>query len=764
MLWPIIDIVTRAADLLDEDTVEESRARIASLLPAEVNRSIVARHVSEAIGIGGTPGVAAESFWAIRSFLEGLALRTPLVLEFDDIQFGEPTFLELVEHIADWSRDVPIMLVCIARPDLLDAHRSWGGGKLNATSLLLEPLTGEDGDLLVQNLLGSEELARSDRGRIVEVAGGNPLFVEEILSMLIDDGVLMREGDRWVPSDDLTSVAIPPTISALLAARLDRLSPDERAVIEHAAVVGKQFSVEAVAGLLPEDLAAGIDDSLSSLVRKELLKPARSQDVSRGHFDYRHILIRDAAYDSIPKNVRAALHERYATWLEGHPPGRRDEIEEILGYHLEQAHRYRMEVGPFDEHVSELARRAGLTLASAGRAAAVRGDASAAVNLLGRAARLLPRGDATRLELLPSLYDSLYDVGALEDAASLLAEIRDAARQRGDRALETRATIDERWWEFMKDPGRADLGALRHDLEDAAALFRELDDHWNLAIVLESLATVHWVTGAAGAMLEEAERGLALARQAGNRRMVARTASNLASALLMGPTPYPEALDRMETLADDLADDRLAQSTVQCSIAIVLASLGRFDLARAQAADARAVFADLGQRRWLVNVSAIVGLISLDEGLLAEAEREIRSAYDFFRDHRDALNAPGLACDLARVLLLQGRDDEADMLASEAAETGGIDLEPQVRWRGIRALVLARRGETVEAEALARQGLSLVAPTDFVGLRADASTDLALVLISIGRRSEARGPITEALTLYGSKGDIVGAEFARSLR
>ena len=207
----------------------------------------------------GVAEVAAgeETFWAIRRFFEATARERPLVLVFDDIHWGEPTFLDLVEHIADWSRGSPILLLCMARSDLLDLRQGWGGGKLNAATVSLEPLSDEQSGRLIANLLGSTEMPAEIADRIVDTAGGNPLFVEHMLAVLIDDGLVVREDGRWVAVGDLSSVTVPASIQALLASRLDRLTPEERTVLEAAAVVGKEFFLGAVRDLVDEDALAG---------------------------------------------------------------------------------------------------------------------------------------------------------------------------------------------------------------------------------------------------------------------------------------------------------------------------------------------------------------------------------------------------------------------------------------------------------------------------------------------------------------------------
>ena len=276
-----------------------------------------------------------------RRILERLARERPLIVVFDDLQWAEPTFLDLIDHVSDLARDAPMLLLCVARPDLLDARPGWGGGKLNATTMLLEALSADEAAQLVDNLLQRENAEM--RTRITAAAEGNPLYLEEMLAM-----VLENEGNG--------GVAVPPTIQALLAARLDRLAADERTAVECAAVQGQEFQHGALATLVPGPIAGRLAEIQQALVRKDLVRPAGDDT-----FRFKHLLLRDAAYEALPKEQRADLHERFAAWLEESAA----ELQEIRGYHLEQAYLYRTALGPADDRVQELARRASKVLAAA---------------------------------------------------------------------------------------------------------------------------------------------------------------------------------------------------------------------------------------------------------------------------------------------------------------------------------------------------------------------------------------------------------------
>jgi predicted ATPase len=360
-----------------------------------------------------------EIAWAFRKKLEAVAAEQPLVCVFDDLHWGEETFLDLVEHVADLSRDAPILLLCMARPDLLDRRTGWGGGKVNATSVLLEPLTSEETDTLIENLARLDEGLRA---RIREAAEGNPLFVEEMVALLQESG----DGE----------VTVPPTIQALMAARLDQLDAHERDVLQCGSVEGRVFHRGAVQALSPDDgrLAA----HLTGLVRKELIRPDKPQLPGEDAFRFRHLLIRDAAYDALPKAMRTELHERFADWLEEHGAAL-VELDEMLGYHLEQAYRYRRELG---QSGGALGERAAAKLGAAGRRALDRGDMDGAGNLLERAAAVLEEGDKARIELEVDLGEALLESGRLAEAEFLLEGAIARAARSGGQLLHARAQVN----------------------------------------------------------------------------------------------------------------------------------------------------------------------------------------------------------------------------------------------------------------------------------------------------------------------------------
>src|SRR3954451_260426 len=317
--WPLRDLVRDVAHPLSQEAIE-------GLLPGQPEAGKIAARIAGAIGLHETAASPEDTMWAVRRFLEHLARKQPLIIGFDDLQWAEPTFVDLVEYLCGWSQDAPIMIVCLARPDLFDRHPSWIA---RGEAITLEPLSPLQAEELLEHLRGETDVDSDLLARITHAAEGNPLFVEQMLAMLTESGA--------VPAD----LAIPPTIHALLAARLDRLSTDERIVVERASVIGKEFWRTAISELSPHAERAAVGASLIPLARKDLIEPAQSTFFSEDAFKYRHILVRDAAYLGIPKETRADVHERYADWLDDTAGERAQELDEIIGYHLEQAHGYR---------------------------------------------------------------------------------------------------------------------------------------------------------------------------------------------------------------------------------------------------------------------------------------------------------------------------------------------------------------------------------------------------------------------------------------
>jgi class 3 adenylate cyclase/tetratricopeptide (TPR) repeat protein len=677
-----------------------------------------------------------EIAWTVRKLFERLAAERPLVVVFDDIHWAEPTLLDLTEQVADLSRDAPILIVCVARPEFLDRRSGWAGGKLNATTVLLEPLTADETGELIERLLAGVEMSEGLRQAIASAAEGNPLFVEEMLMLAQESG-----GE---------AVAVPPTIQALLAARLDQLEEAERAVLECAAVEGRVFHRGALTTLLPDEsrLLARLD----SLVRKELVRPDVAQVAGDDAFRFRHALIRDAAYRALPKASRAGLHARFAGWLES-----RDEdgsFAEIVAYHLEQAHRYAAETGGPD--AGELGSRAGRKLAQAARRALARGDLPAGANLLERAVVGVPAGDALRVELEVELGNALTVGGEFARAEEVLVRAR--AEAAGNERLELAAEVALAGVRSWKDgtPGAAVEAAI----ERALPIFERLDDQLGLARAYDWLADVRNNEGALLARIECLERALEHARRAGAPAEEQAILTYLGAPIAGGPIPVPAGIRRIYANLDQPGIGAAAEMTLLASLAELVAMQGRFDEALALVDRVLAIGEEFGLTFQLARIRDHTMSVHLLRGALEAAEHELRWSTDAYQTMGEAARRSSDAELLALVLYDQGRYDEAWKYAELGKRLSAPDdVVTLAYWRQVSAKLRARRGEPDAARRLACEALEMT-PEESLVSRTEALMTLAHVLELIGDPRGAAGALQDALALHEQKQNLVGAAHA----
>jgi DNA-binding SARP family transcriptional activator len=723
------------AEIVRQAVPTRVRASVASLLEGDEQADVVAQRIAELAGEAEGAVSTGELFWAVRRFLEALALERPVLVVLDDVHWAEQTLLDLIEYLAAWTSDVPILVLCLARPDLLETRPGWA-----ESSLRLEPLSADESAQLV------EELADVDanlRARLVDIAGGNALFLEQLLAYVLED-----DGPGTLES-------LPPSIEGLLASRLDRLEHEERALVERAAVVGKDFPRAAVIHLSPPGELSGIDGRLTTLARKGLIRARR---LGEDLFGFHHVLVRDAAYAGITKQRRGELHERHATWL-----AQRDGPAELVGYHLEQAYDYRRELKPSDPALPELARRAGEHLATAGIRAFKRADTPATVNLLGRAAGLLEDDDASKAEVLCELGLAQRWLGdAVAGEASLQQAIGVAATAR-NRSRELRSRIELGHLKLFTDRD-ADPAALVALVQEATPLFEQLDDDRALG---RAWRHVGYVRGAMEGQCAEwqtaAERALQHYRRSG--WSTSACLSELSAALFYGPTPISEGIERCEALLDD-AGDRAGTAHVLVYLGGLQALAERYDDALVSVGRAEEIYRDLGLDYALAdNGERIGGGIHRLNGDLENAERAFRFCCETFERVRDEAGLSSAAAELGQVLFEQERHAEAAHwadVAEQHAPTG--DLTAQFSWRALRAKLLAVEGLQERAGSLAQEALRIVESTDALTHHGDVLFDLALVRLYGGRRAEASTRIEEALGLYARKGNTASAHRAHLLQ
>jgi class 3 adenylate cyclase/tetratricopeptide (TPR) repeat protein len=679
-----------------------------------------------------------EIFWAYRKLFEALARERPLLLVLEDIHWAEPTLLDFIEHVVEWTREAPITVVCLARPELLDDRPGWSGERLE-----LEPLGEGEAKTLVAVLAG--DLDPSLRTRALEVAEGNPLFLEQLLALAGEDG---------------EELVVPHTIRALLAARLDRLESEERALLERAAIVGKEFWRDALLALSPP--GTEVSAVLQRLMRKRLILPERSSWVGEDAFCFGHILTRDATYSGIPKVARTSLHERFADWLEqGGSP-----YEEIVGYHLEQAYLYRSELGPIDDDAEQLATRAGLKLAAAGQRAFQRGDSAAAANLLGRAATLLPPDRPERLDTLLALGSVLTPLGEPAKAQAVLTDAINAARMMGDRARELRAQLERSQCRAQVEPATSETlnEDLRREAQQATSALEELGDEQGLARAWRAQAQALYWMGHRDAAVAAAERALHFAERIGDMQEGAQARGLVVASLVEGTTPVPEAIRRCQEILASADIRPQSAAHTKRKLSMLYSMQGEVDEARRLVDEAVETFEELGLS---LPLAAALGFESATahwiEGDLVAAESDVRRAVDLLTAMSEKGTLSTLAARLADILCRQDRQqgEVEDLLRLSEDLSGADDWLTHLTIKHVRARLLARRGEFAEAVSLAREALALAEETDDPESQAWERVELAEILVPAGQPAEAEPLLEAAIELFEAKGHTFGAQEAQ---
>jgi class 3 adenylate cyclase/ketosteroid isomerase-like protein/tetratricopeptide (TPR) repeat protein len=755
---PVAEMLRRACGIREKDTPYTVRAKLAEPVYGDPDEERIVQWAAALLG-AADPVSAEETFWAVRRIVEALAGRRPLILVLDDLHWGQPLFLDLVEHLVEWVRDAPTLVLILARPELRETREELTVPSGHPVEVIeLAALDVAQSRALVEGALGRGELPPELLGRILDTAEGNPLFLLETLRMLVDEGSLTRDGDTWATAE-AEIVRVPPTIHALLSARIERLPTDERTVVERAAVVGKQFYRGAVAQLVPPEVRAGIDGHLEHLQRKEMIEPDGSYFYDEPVYRFHNVLIRDAAYRSLLKADRAELHENFADWLAAKAGDPVAGEEEVIAYHLEQSLEYRRQLGPLDARARDLGTRSAARLHSAGQRALARADLAAATNLLRRADECTQGDDPELLWDLAGVLVSIGDTAAAREAVERLSTM--AAQ---DQRLRPRAAVLS-----------GELSILTGDPAPEVTLenLTQAADALTAAGDWAGSAKAHLVTsqgytqlrqlGAAEAALD---RALLAARRIGDARLITAVLAAAPRFAVNGPSPVVRGsgrcLDVLRILRMTPGNRHVEPIALRCQ-AVLEAMRGRFGPARDILAAGRATLEELGLAVERQKLATYAGVVELLAGDAIAAEAFLRPARDGFAAFGLDVSAARSAALLARALLEQRRDDEAFEHTRFAERYAGGDLKTVITWCGVRAEVLARRGDHEEALALARHGVTLGEPTDALPDKADATLALARVLRTIGRESEMRSAARAARALYEAKEHAVGATRATDL-
>ncbi len=715
---PIAEVVRDAAS-------DHSLTGIRALLADEEDAAAVAQRVAELVGVVEAPAAPGETFWAVRRFLEAIARERPVVVALDDIHWAEPTLLDLIEYLGEWA-ERPVLLICLARPELLEARSGWGGPTSTGFLVELEPLAPDALGTLVQQLADKPVDPRVQE-TIVEQAGGNALFAEQLLAATVEmpDAILEKP---------------PASVEALLASRLDRLDPRELGVLRRASVLGRGFSPAEI-----DDLAPNADTGrhLARLVERGLVDPRDD------HFRFHHILVRDVAYRSIPKAERSELHELAARGLD-----RRDGADELVGYHFEQAFVYLKELSGPEEHARELAQAGGERLGRSGIRAWKRADAPAAVNLLSRTVELLPGANDFKCELGTALRAS----NEIDGAESVLREASEAAEP----VTRLRAQIELALVRSLRDPHR--VGELLEVATAAIPVFESAGDDRALGRAWLCVGHVRGGFYCEYAALEEAStRAAAHYKRAGWSPSTAL--EYLGTALVFGPTPVEKALVQCAQLLIEHDGDRASEANVIAWQGGLEAMQGHFDEGRRLVARAEAIYRELGLESGAVDVCGrVLAAIEMLAGRPHEAAQALRATCEFVQRLGQTPLLATRAGELAAALYGQRRYDEAERWADLAQRSAGADdLDAALSWQPTWARLLARRGALSDALQLAREAVDSAGGTDSLNRQGACLLALAEIFRMAGDDTNASAVTQEAVKRFETKGNLISAERARAL-
>ena len=736
--WPLREIVRTAAE-------SESRDAVVRLLGDVEAAELIADRIASVLGDTESAYPVEEIRWAARRFLERLSRQRPLLVVIEDAHWAEPTFIDLLEHVVVAGREAPMLVLCVARPEFLEDHPNW-----TTRAIALESMSHEESAELLALLDPSLAEGENAREQVITTASGNPLFLEQLAAFTAERKGAERAG------------APPPTLRSLLSARLDQLGPGERAVLERAAVVGREFWAGAVADLLPPQARPTFERHLATLARKGFTEADDSPAPFEQAFRFRHVLIQEAAYRSLPKSRRAELHQRVANWLERSALGLSLDEDQVVGYHLDQAYRYRTELGAVDEELRLLGKRAGDRLDAAGRRALEREDAPAAVNLLERALTLLADHPASP-GVSVRLAEALDAAGELEGPYALLGKAVDEARKSGDRRVEWLAAVQRAHVGIRLAPQQWTSERAKETATRALEVFEALDDDLGLArgwlLMGESPFAMCRFDEAAG----HYRRALVHAERTGDEREMLLAHKALHQALHFGSAHVDVVRAEAEALLARAQGRPHVIARVLLTVAALEAMSGKAHESRQLYLQAKSIAEEVG----LGLLLASTGFFSEDVGLLlgdAEfTERETREAYGRFKAMADKSYRSSMATLLAEALYQLHRYEEAEQIADIGIALGSTDdVATHVRGRAVKAKLLAAKGDFDGAERLAREAVECSNDSDDLFIRGYVLMSLAEVLRCAGHEDEAKAALHEAADLSDRKGNVTMARNARA--
>ena len=738
--WPIGEIVRAATGILDDDDRSKARARIDDYLGSAEDAAEMSEGVAAIAGLMDQPLRREEIPSVVCRFLAHAANEAPVIVVIDDLHWADSDLLQLLRTVITSSQDVPLFVLCLGRPELLEEHPDWSGGVANAMVVSLGPLSDGEMAVLLDHLDEERVLQPPAVEHLLRLAEGNPMFLIETVRTIREQRIdtIGREGV------DRTDV-VPPTLQGVLGARLARLDANERRLLARASIIGQEFDTQALAYLLPNDLSPALTELIDRLVQRGLLQATNS--LPGVTFRFRHLLIRDAAYMELTSELRAGLHETFAQWDEMNAGERLQEIQEIIGYHLECAHTAHVEAGDSDpEQLAELAVRAARHLSAAGRRSWAAQESRAAANLLGRAAALLPESDHDRPDVLCDWGVALMEFGEWESAHVALAEAIQAAEDRGDVSSIWRARLEEADLRSYRDQFSISASTMISLADEAIAALEPVGDRATHARALELKGDALHVTGQAGLAAEAY-------RQAGDLAPESRLGEGHAA---FGSIDDPAPVQGLIVQLEDQGDSR--DPHVLASLAYLYALDDRFGQSRSIAAQALKSAEELGSRWLLASVAMYAGQSFLLQATPDEAERVLRQGIRILESIGDAGMMPTAAALLADAVLEQGRTAEALQWLDRTIELSTEDdVASQVLWRRLRARIDLSRGALDHAWELGTESVERADRTDWLNLRGDAHLGFAHVLSARGDSRAAAREGQVALDAYERKGNRIGA-------
>jgi len=736
--WALAEIVKAQAGILETDSAEQAREKLRRTVEDGTADSGEAAwiegHLRPLVGLEDESQIRedrqAEAFGAWRRFFEHLAERSPLVLVFEDLHWADDGLLDFIDYLAEWASDVRLLVVCVARPELLTRRPGWGGGKPNATTLSLSPLSREETARLVAALLEQAVLPAELQSALLSRAEGNPLYAEEYVRMLEDRGLLRKEEGTW-RLEQAEDFPLPESVQGIVAARLDALPPDEKALVQDAAVLGKVFWIGAVAAVGKKERSE-IEQLLHALGRKEFVRRERRSSVAgEEQYTFLHVLVRDVAYGQIPRGGRSARHRAAAEWIASLGVDRSEDRAEMLAHHYLSAIELARAAG---QEARELANPARLALCDAGDRAQSLNAFAAAARFYAAALELSPTGNSQRPHLLLRLGRARHD--AEGEGMEVLIEARDALLAAGER--EAAAEAEVLLGDLMGNRGQRDLED--EHLERAAALVADVPPSRSKAYTLNYLAMSLMLRGHHREAIRVGREALGMAQRLGLEDLRAHALNSIGtSRTLLGDTGGIDDIERSLAIAleNNLpGDTRRGFGNLAEVVGNQLGDLGRAFELRAEALRVAERFG-LAQEIHFFRAELAIECywtgrwdegLELADGLLSRA----RAGSPHYMDS---------VCWLVRGRIGLARGNaEAFHDAAKALEVARVVKDSQVLYPAVafRADAELAAGRTDEAGALADELLSSwsARPETMLDSHLQSFVDLAVVLSALGRGHE----------------------------